>query len=121
VLDDQLENDLILRGIERWYKGRVIMLGSLRPRGVVKDDAVPTLLRRVKGPTFVTINYTDFWKVIRPSRDYCVICLKLPQERAREVPDALRAALKEPPWRTKRGRMGAVIGVTDRTISHYQA
>ena len=29
------------------------------PGTVIKDDAIPSLLRKVRLPTFVTINYTD--------------------------------------------------------------
>jgi hypothetical protein len=29
---------------------------------VIKDDAIPELLLSVKRPTFVTINYKDFWR-----------------------------------------------------------
>jgi predicted GTPase len=47
--------------ISRWYRGSVIIIKQLRPGTVIKDEAIPALLRRAKQPTFVTINHTDLY------------------------------------------------------------
>lgn len=64
VLDDQLSAPYLKSEIEKWYAGSVIVLGSIRPHGVIKDDNIPALLQDLKQPTFITINYSDFWRKI---------------------------------------------------------
>jgi hypothetical protein len=120
VLDEQLEDPRLGAGIARWYKGAVINLRALRPGSRILDEATPILLRRVRQPTFVTINYKDFWKKISASPDYCVICFRLPTERKLEVPELLRRVLSLPGLRTKRERMGAVVSVVDRKVTVYR-
>ena len=102
-------------------RGAVVNIIDLRPLTRVLDAAVPTLLRTVKQPTFVTINYSDFWRRTPAAEAYCIICLRLPIERAPEVPALLREVLSLPQYRTKRGRMGAVISVRGRTVEDYRA
>jgi hypothetical protein len=121
VLDEQLADPRIIRGIERWYKGKVIRIIDVRPRTTVPDEAIPVLLRQLSAPTFVTINHRHFWRKIPASPDYCVICLKLPAEHALEIPEALRAVLSRPEWRAKRGRLGNVILVSDRPVAYYSS
>ena len=121
VLDEQLADPQIISSIEHWYKGKVIVIGEARPQTRVTDDVIPVLLRRLKGPTFVTINYEDFWRKIPANSAYCVICFKLTGKRSGEVPGALREILSRPEWRTKSGRMGAVISVSARRVVFYSA
>lgn len=121
VLDEQLGDPRIIRSIERWYKGKVISIIDVRPRTVVPDEAIPVLLRQLTGPTFMTINHRHFWRKIPASPDYCVICLKLPAEHAMELPETLRAVLSRPEWRSKHGRLGNVILVSDRPVAYYSA
>lgn len=56
VLDEELQGLGLEEAISRWYRGSVILIKKLRPGTVIKDDAIPALLRKVKQPTFVTIN-----------------------------------------------------------------
>ncbi|MDQ3754436.1 MAG: hypothetical protein M3371_06860 [Acidobacteriota bacterium] len=91
----------------------------LRPQTQVLDDAVSTLLCTAKQPTFVTINYTDFWRVIPASAAYCLVCFKLPTRRAPEVPGLLREILSLPQYRTKRDRMGCVISWRNGVVADY--
>lgn len=65
VLDDQLSAPYLKSEIEKWYAGSVVMLGSLRPHRIIKDDNIPALLQELKQPTFITINYGDFWRKSR--------------------------------------------------------
>lgn len=62
VLDDQLSAPYLKSEIKKWYTGSVIVLGSLRPHSIIKDDNIPALLQELKQPTFITINYSDFWR-----------------------------------------------------------
>ena len=121
MLDEQLNDAQIALDIARWYKGPVINILQLRPHTHVLDDVIPTLLRTVKQPTFVTINYKDFWRGIPASDHYCVICCKLSSTQMYQVPRLLREVLSLPEFSTKRARMGYVISVTPRGIESYPA
>ncbi len=59
VLDEQLLGRGLDRAISQWYRGSVIFINELRPNSVIKDDAIPHLLRLARQPTFVTINTTS--------------------------------------------------------------
>jgi hypothetical protein len=52
VLDDQLSAPYLKSEIEKWYAGTVIVLGSLRPRSIIKDDSIPALLQRAQTTDF---------------------------------------------------------------------
>jgi len=62
ILDEELQGLGLEAAIARWYRGAVLVVTQLRPGSVIKDEAIPTLLRQVKQPTFVTINHADFWR-----------------------------------------------------------
>jgi hypothetical protein len=100
VLDEQLADPQIIRSIEQWYKGKVIVIGEARPQTRITDDLILALLRRLKAPTFVTINYEDFSRRIPADSAYSVICFKLTGKSSAEVPGALRAILSRPEWRS---------------------
>ncbi len=119
VLDEQLMDPQIIEDFESWYKGAVATIPDLRPRTQIDDDAVPTLLRTIKQPIFITINYTDFWKSVAASRDYCIICLKLSGDRSLEVSSLVRDLLKMKEFSTKKARMGKVISWSDGRVSYY--
>src|SRR5438093_9557213 len=109
VLDEQLQGRRIAAAIERWYPGKVINIRDARLDTDIPDPDVPSLLHHLKDPTFVTINWSDFWPHRRKYRHsgYCIICLKLPGDKAQEVPVALRDVLRQFP--TKRERMGKIV------------
>jgi hypothetical protein len=119
VLD---ENLLVLRlgnPIAVWYPGRVCSIVDLDPRAIIKDEAIPTYLRRDKGATFVTTNVSDFWRHARADARYCIVCFVLPNERLRELPTLLRRLLRVPELKTKATRMGKVVRVTHKQIQYY--
>jgi len=62
ILDEHLQGISLEAAISHWYRGRIVVVKQLRPGTIIKDDAIPILLRQAKQPTFVTINYTDFWR-----------------------------------------------------------
>jgi hypothetical protein len=119
VLDEQLLGRGLERDIAQWYRGTVQFITDLRPHTIIKDEAIPVLLRRQAQPTFVTINDRDFWWQVAPDQRYCIVCFILSDARAREIPSALRALLRRPEFRTKAHRMGKVIRVTNNDISYY--
>lgn len=119
VLDEQLLGRNIERDIAQWYRGTVRFIIDLRPHSVIKDDAIPELLRQQTQPTFVTINERDFWRRVTIDQRYCVVCFVLPDSRVREIPQSLRALLRRREFRAKAQRMGKVIRVTNEDIRYY--
>ena len=97
----------------------MLPITALRPNTVIKDEAIPALLRLVRQPTFVTINVQDFWRVTRPHRRFCIVTVEVPSARIREVPDLVRALLHHPEFATKAVRMGKVVRVSTRAIDFY--
>jgi hypothetical protein len=119
VLDEQLLGRSLEQEIAKWYRGAVQFIIELRPDSVVKDDAIPQLLRQQNQATFVTINEHDFWRKVAPDRRYCIVCFALPDSRAHEIPPLLRSVLHHPEFRTKAKRMGKVIRVRENEVSYY--
>lgn len=120
VLDEQLKNSGVEEEIAGWYRGRVVNVTTLRPGTVIKDDAIPVLLRQASDPTFVTINTTDFWHRIAADRHYCVTCFPLPDDRVDEIPGLLRRLFRLSEFRSKRERCGKVALVSHTQIQYYQ-
>jgi hypothetical protein len=119
VLDEQLLGRSVEREIKCWYRGSVVFVTELRPGTVIKDEAIPSLLREQDQPTFVTINGKDFWRRVDPDRGFCLVCIPLPDSRAREIPGLLRRLLRHPMFRTKSARMGKVVRLAHRGASYY--
>ena len=59
AFDENVHQRSIMDAVAAWYRGRVISVTVLRPGTIIKDEAIPTLLRRVLRPTFVTTNAVD--------------------------------------------------------------
>ncbi|MBN1993560.1 MAG: hypothetical protein JW953_12745 [Anaerolineae bacterium] len=119
VLDEQLLGRHIETKIAKWYRGEVRFITDLRPDTVIKDDAIPELLRQQKQPTFVTINEKDFWRKVTINDQYCVVCFAISDARAGEIPQSLRSLFRRPEFKTKAKRMGKVIRVTKEEIIYY--
>jgi hypothetical protein len=119
VLDEQLLGRDLEDMLARWYRGPVRFITDLRPGTVIKDDAIPLLLRQHHRATFITINETDFWQKVRIDRHFGVICCALPDSQAVRIPALLRAVFRVPALRTKAQRMGKVVRVTQTTVSYY--
>jgi len=92
---------------------------SLRPNTIIKDETITQLLQQVKGATFVTTNVRDFWQRVPAHARYSIVCLTLPNEQLRQLPDVLRRVFRLPDWKTKAGRMGKVARVTRRQMQYY--
>jgi hypothetical protein len=120
VLDEHLKNSGVMEQISQWYRGRVVNVTSLRPGTVIKDDAIPLLLRQASAPTFVTINTADFWRRLTAEDAYCMICFPLTDDRVSEIPDLLRRLFRFPEFGTKQARCGKVVRVSQAQIQYYR-
>ena len=121
ILDEHLQGLSLEAEISRWYRGKVFVVKQLRPGTIIKDDALPILLCQVKQPTFVTINYTDFWRRVSADKRYCIVCLQLSTERVDEIPSLLRRLFRLPGFKTKAERMGKVVLLNPQQVRYYQA
>jgi len=119
VLDEQLLGRNLEVELRHWYRGPVIFITELRPATVIKDEAIPTLLRQQRSPTFVTINANDFWHKVAIDPHFCVICFPLPDSQASAIPSLLHRMLRHHLFRTKASRMGKVLRVTQDTVNYY--
>ncbi|MEK7728252.1 MAG: hypothetical protein AAB354_07535 [candidate division KSB1 bacterium] len=120
ILDENLHDHRLEAAFASWYRGAVTSIIQLRPASIIKDDVVPTLLRTVKHPTFVTINVTDFWKKALPQEDYCIVAIAVPKERAYEAPTLLRRLFRIQDFNTKAKRAGKVIRLNKENIEYYE-
>jgi hypothetical protein len=119
VLDEQLLSYGLRAPIARWYRGMVMDITQLRPQTVIRDDAIPMLLRAARRPTFVTINVGDFWRRLPPDPRFCTVCIAVPHTRAQEVARLLRRLFGLIPFRTQRQRLGTIIRGSARQGQYY--
>jgi len=118
-LDGNLIRLRLQQVIARWYPARACYITDVRPGTITKDETIARLLQQARGATFVTTNVTDFWRHIPAHARYCIVCLALPNEQLRQLPDLLRRFLRVPEWKTKAARMGKVARVSRRQIQYY--
>jgi hypothetical protein len=121
VLDEGIYDPDLAEDIAAWYKGRVTSIKQLRPRTIIKDDAMVMLVRAMPQPTFVTTNVIDFWRVIPASAYYAIVNIDLSNEQLRQLPTWLRACLRMPIFKSKASRMGKVIRLRPTRIEYYEA
>jgi hypothetical protein len=120
ILDENVHQQSIMAGIAAWYRGQVLSITLLRPNTLIKDDAIPVLLRRVRQPTFVTTNVADFWRRVSVHARYSIVCVVLPNERLYEMPRLLRELFCVPEFKTRPKRMGKIIRVSPRQLHYYE-
>jgi hypothetical protein len=106
-----MSNLKMARDILSWYKGKVIFARDLRPGTLIKDDAVPQLLRRLAQPTFVTINVGHFWQRVPIDQRFCVVCLDLPDLSLHQIPSLLKLLFSNPNFKTKGLRAGHIFRI----------
>lgn len=105
--------------IAAWYPGRVCYIVDLEPGAIIKDEAIPTYLRRYRGATFVTTNVSDFWRRVHAEAAFSIFCLSLPNERLREIPSLLRILFHYSDLRSKAARMGRVVRASGGQFQFY--
>jgi hypothetical protein len=120
LLDENVHQQSLVASIATWYRGQVRSLTTLRPNTLIKDEAIPIVLRRVRQPTFVTTNVADFWRRVPAHVRYSIVCVALPNERLHELPSLLRQLLRLPEFNTKAKRMGKVIRVSPSQLQYYE-
>jgi len=120
VLDEQLQGLGLEEALARWYRGAIFVIKQLRPGTVIKDEAIPSLLRRLKQPTFVTLNAVDFWRRVPADHAYGIVCMELTAAQAHTIPDRLRQLFRFPEFRTKKARMGKVVLVRSQRLQYYR-
>lgn len=119
VLDEEIQGHSIINPIASWYSGRVISITALRPKTVIKDDAIPSLLRSAPRPTFITINTSDFWRIASADSRYCILCFDLDAKQIKTLPDSLRRLLQLTEFKTRESRLGKVARVRSSRIEYY--
>ena len=119
VFDENIFDQVVIEGLNSWHKGKICSIKDLRLRTLIKDDAVPTLLRTVKQPAFLTTNVSDFWGKMPAHPAYCIICFDLPNERIVEIPRLLRLVLRFAEFKTKAARMGKITQAKHHRIEYY--
>ena len=97
------------------------MITDLRPGTNIKDESITRLLRTAAQPTFITLNWTDFWERVAPNPRFCIVSLTLLPKREAEVSPTLRRLFRLPEFKTKAARMGKVARVSGEQVSYYQA
>ena len=121
VLDEQLLGRGIDEEIARWYRGSVVFVRDLRPKTLVKDDAIPQLLGKQRKPTFVTINAVDFWRKASADKRFSIVCFPFKDRAVPEIPLLLRRLFSYEDFRTKAQRAGHVFRVTlQRRVRFYR-
>ena len=120
VLDERLRGLGLEEAVVRWYRGTVCVVNTLRPGMVIKDEAIPSLLRRLKQPTFVTINSIDFWRRVPADNAYCIVCLELSTGQANAIPTQLRQLFRLAEFKAKKARMGKVVLVRQQRLQYYR-
>ncbi|MCE7985666.1 MAG: hypothetical protein DYG89_31195 [Caldilinea sp. CFX5] len=118
VVDENIQDDLVIRTIASWYPGQVISVTALRLQTLIKDDGIAMLLHQASESTFVTTNVDDFWPKFPAHRRYCIVSILLTIEETMQVPETLRNLLRLPEFRTKAARMGKVIRVRPSGIEY---
>ncbi|MBI4963605.1 MAG: hypothetical protein HY913_10040 [Desulfomonile tiedjei] len=119
VLDEQLLGRQIEQTIAEWYRGPVCFVTDLRA-GIVKDDAIPSLLCRQRQPAFVTINTNHFWKRLRADRRFCVLCFNVGDKDVPRIPGLLKLLFRNRNFSTKAQRAGHIFRINiDEVVKFY--
>jgi hypothetical protein len=117
VLDEQVDLTVVLPPLKKWIT--VEPLAHLRPDEQILDDRVPTLLRALKQPTFVTIDQ-DFWHRRWCDPGYCILYFELRDKEQKLIPDLLRELFRHDEFKTRAARMGKVACVSPSGVRYWQ-
>lgn len=117
VLDDQLQESGLRDPIRRWATAD--FLRAIQPDQVIKDERIPAILRRLRTPTFVTIDQR-FWNRVYRDRRYCMLFFALKAEEQGSIPTLVRQLVRLPEFRTRAARMGKVARVSHDHVVWWQ-
>jgi hypothetical protein len=122
VLDEQLLGRHIEDEISGWYRGSVCFITDLRPGTIIKDDAIPSILRHLRKPAFVTINVSHFWRRVPIDERFCVVCFNFSDSHVRLIPGSLKLLMGHQSFSTKGKRAGHVFRVSlDQPVHFYNS
>lgn len=120
MLDEQLLGRQVEDEIARWYRGKVCFITDLRPRTTIKDDAIPSILRRLKKPAFITINVSHFWRRVPIDNRFCVVCFNFSDPQVPLISGSLKLLMSHPNFSTKGKRAGHVFRIgADQLVRFY--
>jgi hypothetical protein len=117
ILDEQLSVPRVVEPILKWIRAEQVQ--QLRPGQRIGDDRVPAILRTLKQATFVTIDH-DFWDRQLCNPRYCILYFALRKEQQDQLPDLLRALLRQPEFSTRARRMGKLARISTVRIDYWQ-
>ena len=119
VLDENLQVLRLGNLIATWYEGVCATSQTSIQGQLLRTKPFLPIYGNSGGATFVTTNVTDFWRRGRADARYGIVCLSLPNERLREVPNLLRRLFRLPELKTKAARIGKVVRVSRRQVQYY--
>jgi hypothetical protein len=117
IVDDHLDLKRVVAPLHQWITTE--RLQDLRVGEHILDDRVPEILRTLKQPTFVTIDQ-DFWNRRLCDPSYSVLYFDLRDDQQQQIPDLLRALLRQSQFRTRARRLGKVARVTGTLLQFWQ-
>jgi len=118
VVDEHLSYDDVTQALQNWITAEQIGV-ELRGAKGLSDEQIPSLLRRLKRRTFITIDKV-FYNRKLCDNVYCLIYFHLAMEQQNQIPILLRRLFRIEGFRGVRERMGKVIHVSSEQIRYYQ-
>jgi len=117
ILDEHLGRNQVLQPIQHWITVKRVQ--DLRPREIIKDDRVLTILIHLEKPTLVTIDM-GLWKKRYCDRHYCILYFALLDTQQNQIPSLLRQVFRLETFKTKAARMGKVARITFTQVSYWE-
>jgi len=117
IFDEQINRETAIEPLQSWATVR--RLKDVRPREMIDDDRVPELLRRLKHPTFVTID-EGFWDREYRDKSYCILYIAVSDDQQFKIPALIRQLFRLSEFKTKTARMGKVARVSSVRIEYMK-
>ena len=110
VVDEHLSYGDVTQAFQKWITAEQIGV-ELRGAKGLSDEQIPSLLRRLKRRTFITIDKI-FYSPKLCDNAYCLIYFHLAMEQQNQISILLRRLFRIEGFRSVRERMGKVIHVS---------
>lgn len=117
ILDEQLNRDRVLKPLLQWVTTQ--KLEELHPNEVIKDDRIPSILRELKQPTFVTID-VGFWNRSLLDPHYSILYFSFQDNQQPQLPSMLRRLFRIQEFKTKSIRMGKIAKISTTSVEYWQ-
>ena len=121
VLDEGIHGHFIIKPIASWYSGRVISVTALRPKTVIKDDAIPVSTSLCPSSH---IHHHQHNRLLANRLCRFALLYSLLRSRCKANQNASRltapssSALTE--FKTRESRLGKVARVRSNRIDYYE-